>query len=246
MRLLGTDSTGVHAAALLLLLVQASGSPAFAETWVEPPPLDCPAGSIQSVGPPDPALFSPEASRGIQAQWCETYDADGRSLRAGPYVERYPSGRIRTRANYAAGRFEGPIETALEDGRPFLRGFFRSGEWSGPLSVFHGNGEIWLRARFAGGRLDGPFTTHHADGSLASETRFQRGREDGLARTFYPRSLGAGLRTEVHVEADELTGAIRRFSHTGELLGNAPRRTTGRPPAAAADPERRSPDAARP
>jgi len=164
----------------------------------------CAAGEALATGTADPEIFAREASRGVRAFWCETYDEYGTSRRAGPYWELHPDGSIRARARYVDGRIEGPVEIFDEEGNLWLRGELAGGAWSGPLEIFHPNGAHWLSARFQAGRLDGPVETRFPDGSIESRTRFQGGREDGIASSYYPAAAGGGLRSQVRVESDEI------------------------------------------
>lgn len=164
----------------------------------------CKAGATLATGRPDPALFAYEASRGVQAFWCETYDAEGLADRAGPYWDLHPNGATRVRAQYADSQIDGPVEVFDEEGTLWLRGALEEGAWNGPLELFHPNGTRWLAARFRAGALDGPVETWFPDGSLESQTNFQDGREDGIASSFYPAAVGGGLRSQVRVEGDQI------------------------------------------
>lgn len=168
------------------------------------PAHPCEAGATLATGRPDPALFAYEASRGVQAFWCETYDDQGLAHRAGPYWDLHPDGTTRVRAGYVDSRIEGPVEVFSEDGSLWLRGRLAAGAWSGPLELFHANGTRWISARFQSGALDGPVETYFPDGSLESETRFLSGREDGIASSYFPAAAGGGLRSRVRVEADRI------------------------------------------
>lgn len=191
------------------------------------PALACEEDATLAAGRPDPALFSAEASKGVRAFWCERYDPNGRTTRAGPYLEIEADGSVRTRATYVDSRLAGPVTIRYRDGAVFLEGFLEEGEWSGPLTIFHPNGTPWFEARFDAGHLEGGFRTRYPDGALESETRFQHGREDGLARSFYPTAMGGRLKSEVHVEADQLMGEHRLLDRSGRLVrsnrrGDAP------------------------
>jgi hypothetical protein len=166
----------------------------------------CADGETLATGRPDPGIFARQASRGVWAFWCETYDRDGRAHRDGPYWDRHPDGTLRTRARYVDGRIEGPVEVFAEDGSRWLRGELVGGQWSGRFELFHANGSRWLAARFRAGRLDGPVETWFSDGHLESTTRFQSGREDGVSTSYYPTAAGGGVRSRVQVEADEIVG----------------------------------------
>lgn len=178
----------------------------------------CEQGATLASGRPDPDLFASGASKDVRAFWCERYDANGNSKRAGPYWEIYSNGRTRTRANYVDSQLTGPVSIRNDDGSRFLRGFLEAGEWSGTLEIFHENGAVWFEAHFESGRLDGALRTHFPDGALESETRYQEGREDGLARSFYPTAAGGRLKSEAHVEADRLVGRHRLLDPEGELM----------------------------
>jgi hypothetical protein len=167
----------------------------------------CKDGETLATGAPDPALFAREASRGVQAFWCETYDADGPPRRAGAYRDVHPDGSTRVLARYVDSRIEGPVEVFDAEGGLWLRGEIQGGDWTGPLEIFHANGARWLSAHFRAGRLDGPVETRFPDGSLESRTLFQDGREDGLATSYYPAQSGGGLRTRVRVEGDQIVDA---------------------------------------
>ncbi len=182
------------------------------------PTLVCKDGATLASGRPDATLFSAEASRGVRALWCETYDPNGRAIRVGPYLEVEADGSIRTFATYVDSRLEGPVAIRYSDGRLFLKGFLKGGAWSGPLTIFHPNGRPWFEARFVAGRLEGALRTRYPDGALESETRYQHGREDGLARSFYPTAAGGRLKSEVHVEADQLMGEHRLLDRAGRLV----------------------------
>lgn len=164
----------------------------------------CVVGATLATGAPDPAIFAREASRGVRAFWCETYDADGNSLRAGAYWELYPDGATRALARYVDSRIEGLVEVFDEDGSLWLRGELAGGQWTGPLEIFHANGSPWLSAHFREGQLDGPVETRFPDGSVESRTRFLGGREDAIATSYYPAQAGGGLRSRVRVEGDEI------------------------------------------
>lgn len=194
-----------------------SGSPAAAdpgeavesvEDRVEGEPASvCGEAETLATGTPDPEIFAREASRGVQAFWCETYDADGHARRAGAYWDVHPDGATRVQARYVDSRIEGPVEVFEADGSLWLRGEIQGGDWTGPLEIFHANGARWLSAHFQAGRLDGPVETWFPDGSLESRTLFQDGREDGLATSYYPARAGGGVRTQVRVEGDQIVDA---------------------------------------
>jgi hypothetical protein len=167
-------------------------------------PEACAAGETLATGAADPGIFAREASRGVRAFWCETYDTYGNSRRAGPYWELHPDGSTRARARYVDGRIDGPVEIFDEEGNLWLRGELAGGAWTGPLEIFHPNGAQWLSARFEAGRLEGPVETRFPDGGIESSTRFQAGREHGIATSYYPAVAGGGLRSQVRVEADEI------------------------------------------
>ncbi|MFO0691091.1 MAG: hypothetical protein U0900_20505 [Myxococcota bacterium] len=168
------------------------------------PAHPCADGATLATGRPDPALFAYEASRGVQAYWCETYDAQGTSRRAGPYWDLHPNGATRVRAAYADSRLAGAVEVFDEDGTLWLRGELVDGAWNGPLQLFHANGGRWLTAHFRAGPLDGPVETGVPDGQLESQTRFEGGHEEGIATSFHPAAAGGGLRSQVRVEADRI------------------------------------------
>lgn len=130
------------------------------------PPHVCPEGETLATGRADPAIFAREASRGVAAFWCETYDRDGHAHRVGPYWDHHPDGSLRTRARYVEGRIEGPVEVYDEDGTLWLRGVLEGGAWSGSFELFHANGRRWLGARFRDGRVDGSVEIWSSDGRL--------------------------------------------------------------------------------
>jgi len=178
----------------------------------------CDPGATLATGRPDTDLFANQASKGVRAFWCERYDENGNATRTGPYWEEYSNGRTRTQASYVDSRLKGPVSILNEDGSLFLRGFLEEGEWSGPLEMFHENGAVWLEAHFDSGHLEGALRTRYPDGALESETHYQAGREDGLARSFYPTAAGGRLKSEAHVEADQLVGQHRLLDRGGELI----------------------------
>lgn len=182
----------------------AGSEDAASEASASEPAHPCAEGATLATGRPDPALFAYEASRGVQAYWCETYDADGMAHRAGPYFDRHPNGATRVRATYVDSRLVGAVEVFDEDGTLWLRGELVAGAWEGPLQLFHGNGGRWLTAHFRAGILDGPVETFFPDGSLESQTRFEDGHEEGIATSFHPAAAGGGLRSQVRVEADRI------------------------------------------
>jgi len=190
----------------------ASAAPAGAAA-LEAHPVDalaCASDETLATGSPDPAIFAREASKGIRAFWCETYDADGNARRSGDYRETYADGRLRTRARYVDSRIEGVVEVFDEAGVLWLRGELARGAWTGPLELFHPNGEHWLTAGFLDGRLDGAVETRFPDGQVESRTLFQNGREDGIATSYYPAAVGGGVRSQVRVEGDAI---VERRSH---------------------------------
>ncbi len=181
-------------------------------------PLRCPADAVHAFGAPDTELFPDAASRGVRAEWCERYDPMGRSIRTGPYRERYPDGALAVAGHYRRGRLEGPVVAWLEDGRVFLRGHLSEGDWNGTLTLHHPEGPAWLTLTYDGGALEGPVLLRHPDGALAGETRFRADREQGLARSFYPSSHGGGLLSEVRVEDDRIVGVHRLFDAEGSVI----------------------------
>jgi hypothetical protein len=168
----------------------------------------CQPGETLATGAPDTSIFAREASRGVRAFWCETYDRDGHAIRAGVYWDVHADGTIRTRARYVASRIEGPVEVLDEEGALWLQGVIDDGEWEGPFELFHPNGERWLSASFRDGRLDGPVETRFPDGSIESRTFFVDGVEDELAALHYPAQAGGGLRSQVRVEADRIVETV--------------------------------------
>lgn len=178
----------------------------------------CAEGSVLASGAPDPSIFSRHASRGVRAEWCETYDARGRAVRSGPYRERHANGRLRLEARYVAGALDGPILAFDEEGFLFVRGELRGGRWVGTLSLLRPNGTVWLAVRYANGQLEGPVSMQHPDGALAAETRYRAGREHGLARSFYPTAYGGGVLSAVRFERGEPVGEHRLFDEDGVLL----------------------------
>lgn len=119
----------------------------------------CAAGEVLATGRPDATIIAWEASPGVRAFWCETYDEQGNALRGGPYWDLHADGSPRIRARYVESRLEGAVEIFAEDGTLWLRGSLSQGEWSGPVEIFHADGERWFAARFEGGRLAGPVET---------------------------------------------------------------------------------------
>ena len=209
--------------------------------------LACPEGQIRASGAVDETVFSRAASRGVRAEWCERYDALGRAERVGRYVERHPNGRVRLEATYRGGVLSGPVVAYHENGAVFLRGALVGNDWQGAVSLHHESGALFWSGTFSEGRLEGRVELRHPDGGLAAESRFQAGREDGAARSFHPRSLGGGLKSEVHVEADAFVGIHRVFDHEGKLILRTDRNAgpagwSGTPPVAAPAAETTSAD----
>jgi hypothetical protein len=182
------------------------------------PYIACAQGTTLASGAADPALLAVEASRGVRAYWCERYDENGVTTRVGPYREVDADGRPRSQANYVDSKLAGPVTIQNPDGSLFLRGRLEDGQWAGRLEIFHPNGTVWFDARFVSGLLEGEQRTHYPDGALESETRYQRGREDGLARSFYPTAVGGRLRSEAHVEGDQIVGRHRLLDPKGKLV----------------------------
>ncbi len=167
----------------------------------------CGEGETLATGAPDSTILAREASRGVQAFWCETYDREGHATRAGAYWDLHPNGAPRIHARYVASRIEGPVEIRDAEGGVWLRGALDDGEWTGPLEFFHPNGVRWLSAHFRRGRLEGPVETRFPDGSVESRTHFQDGIEDGVATRYAPAHAGGGLRSAIRVEADRIVDA---------------------------------------
>lgn len=182
------------------------------------PDVVCADGATVASGVPDPSLLAREVSKGIRAVWCERYDEAGVATRLGPYREFYPNGRLRVSGQYVDSTLVGPVAIQNEDGTLFLRGFLDHSEWTGGFEIFHETGAVWFEAEFESGQLEGPLRTHYPDGALESETQFQAGREDGLARSFYPTAAGGRLRSEAHVEADQIVGVHRLLDRDGGLV----------------------------
>ena len=182
------------------------------------PEVACGDEATLASGAPDASLLARAASKGIRAFWCERYDSIGVATRLGPYREFYSNGRLRVRGQYIESKLVGPIAIQNEDGTLFLRGFLDRGEWSGAFEIFHETGEVWFEAEFRSGQLEGPLRTHYPDGALESETQYQAGREDGLARSFYPTAAGGRLKSEAHVEADQIVGVHRLLDRDGGLV----------------------------
>jgi hypothetical protein len=185
--------------------------------------IACEEGDALASGAPDPSLRSKQAASKIRAFWCEHYDEWGVAAPLGPYRELYPSGRLHLEATYVDSLLAGPIEIRHENGELFARGFLVRGEWSGPFEIFHESGAVWFEAEFREGRLQGDVRTRYPDGALESETRFQDGREDGLARSFYPTFAGGRLKSEAHIEADQIIGVHRILDRNGNLLRSTTR-----------------------
>jgi len=164
----------------------------------------CATGATLATGSPDPALVAREASRGVRAFWCETYDRDGTSRRDGAYREVGADGTIRARAHYVGSRLEGIVELFDEGGALWLRGELEAGDWTGTLTFFHANGEPALIAGFEGGRLDGAVETRFPDGRVESRTQYRAGREHGIASRYRPAAAGGGLQSQVRVEDDRI------------------------------------------
>jgi hypothetical protein len=197
--------------------ISTAEGPAVPQIEVPSSVESCPPGSILSSGPPDPGIFSSAASSGLRGYWCEVYDARGVATRTGQYWEADSEGVVRTRGTYVASRLAGPVVAFHENGQVFVTGFLEDGEWDGRFELFDESGSTWFRADFQRGRLDGLVRTFHPDGKLASEARYRRGREDGLARSFYASAAGGRLKSEAHLEADQLVGTHRLFDRTGAL-----------------------------
>jgi len=181
--------------------------------------LRCPSATTLASGPPERSLFSAAASKGIRALWCERYDEYARTVRVGPYLELYPSGALRTDANFHEGRLHGPLTLYHENGQLWLRSAYTHGVEGGSLEIFHPSGALWLEGKLEQGALHGPLRSYFPDGSLESETRFEHGREQGLARSFYPTAAGGRLRSETRVETDRVVGEHRLLDPGGRLIG---------------------------
>ena len=190
--------------------------------------ITCADGAALASGAPDSSLLAREASHGIRAFWCERYDSAGVPIRFGRYQEIYANGQVRVRSQYVDEKLSGPVEIRNDDGALFVRGFLKAGDWNGNFQIFHENGTVWFESLFRQGQLEGPLRTHHSDGGLESETQFQGGREDGLARSFYSSTAGGRLKSEVHVEADQIVGPHRLLNQNGNLIQSIDR-TEGPP-----------------
>jgi hypothetical protein len=206
-----TISVAIGAIGLVFQLLMATSAAAGSM-------LTCQQGTTLATGDPDPTIFADEASKGVRAFWCERYDTDGMTTRTGPYWEIYSNGRPRTQAIYVNSQLSGPVTIRDEDGGVFARGFLKQSEWSGAFEIFHPNGATWFEASFESGRLEGEIRTHFPDGAIESESRYQAGREDGLARSFYPTAAGGRLKSEAHVEADQIVGEHRLLNRNGALV----------------------------
>ncbi len=141
--------------------------------------LVCPPGQILAGGAVDETVFLRTASRGVRAEWCERYDALGRSERIGPYRERDRDGALRLEATYVGGRLAGPVVAYHEDGSVFLRGRLVAGRWDGAVSLHRENGEALWSGTYSEGRL---VAREDTDASLVSPVAHAPAPRDTPAR----------------------------------------------------------------
>ena len=148
--------------------------------------VQCPTGTAVTSGPPSSELFDDHPRFKVHAVWCERYaDDGGQATRHGPYVDYYPGGALRARANFVNDVLEGPFVSHHESGLVWTRGTFLHGHLEGRYQMWNPSGSRWMEGQFRQGELDGVYLTWHENGSRASETSYRNGIEDGISRIWY-------------------------------------------------------------
>lgn len=105
----------------------------------------------------------------------------------GPWAHYfYPSGRLKERGSYSAGRRHGEWTGWYETGAKRYEGAFLNGAAHGAWSYWCPDGRVWAQALFDDGLRvappgtpDGPVTLRFADGSPSVSGSFKDGKADG-------------------------------------------------------------------
>jgi antitoxin component YwqK of YwqJK toxin-antitoxin module len=116
---------------------------------------------------------------------------DGRLYRGnvpftGNLVEHYPDGKLKSRSQSVAGRFEGVSEGWYPNGNVQVREHFKAGISHGARTKWYENGQIMSETTIRDGKHDGTFKRWHENGQLAEAVEMSAGEAHGVSLAYYP------------------------------------------------------------
>lgn len=133
-------------------------------TFVQPPVLNCPAGSVQKGGFNTPL----EASVCIKKGTTLTFH--------GSYVQQWANGRSRAVGQYEDGFRTGHWQFFREDGSKEAEIDFARGDYNGKRIQFHANGQVKSEETWVKGKRQGLVREFDAKGNAVSAKEYRDDR----------------------------------------------------------------------
>ncbi|MCC6235618.1 MAG: toxin-antitoxin system YwqK family antitoxin [Verrucomicrobiales bacterium] len=150
---------------------------------------------------PRPSETAPAQAAPRELERAELKLVEGRLHRVGEtnaftglFLDRYPTGTLRSRARVLDGRLEGLCEGWSTNGALEVSEHFRDGVSHGLRTKWYPNGVRRSEATIEHGRIHGRFQRWHEDGSLAESMSMVDGVPHGISRAYHP---GGALKAEI-------------------------------------------------
>ncbi len=111
----------------------------------------------------------------------------------GEAVGYYPSGKVKARVEFKAGKMNGQNTLLWEDGSPKAVGPMQDGQWHGEVKSWWSNGKQKAITTYRNGVQHGACREWHENGQLAMEGALVDGKPMGEIKTWHPNGQQASI-----------------------------------------------------
>ncbi len=94
---------------------------------------------------------------------------------SGLKVEKYPSGKVKTRINYSHGKREGVGREYFENGKVYKDAVYKDDKLEGVVKVYDSRGRLSRTVSYTEGRKNGKLTRYFPSGKPKSEMTYMEG-----------------------------------------------------------------------
>lgn len=136
----------------------------------------------------------------------------------GKLRQYYPSGIIKTEAEYKNGLRNGVLSHFYEDGKQSAYEIYNNGILNGGASTYYNTGNIKTEIYYVNGVLDGEYKGYYEDGSIKLEGKYSNGKKHGKER-LYNRS-GRAVNEIIYNQGTPISALCRKADGSRENYTN--------------------------
>ncbi len=116
---------------------------------------------------------------GCPAQWCETLDVAGHSVKHGPFVSFHEGGEKNATGTYTYGKRMGHWVAWYPDGTKRLEGEWNEDQKTGHWTLWHQNGAREREGDYLDNEMHGPWIVYYENGQKQREGAYDHGKLSG-------------------------------------------------------------------